>query len=503
MNEQVQSNYAISNVQSYQISSEATWEWKPQSRFLVIDHELSDNHDRLDQTLKLLQAEIAQLKGLHHVGVSIIKGSISEALEGDIVIEWVKSADEEDLEKYTIEVGDYVHIHAFTARGFMYAIRTLMYKSLPDKPLSFGVITDFPVMKERALHIDIGRKYFSCEWIKQRIREMSLLRLNTLQLHFSENEGFTFVSERHPEVMSEEYLSRDEIDEILEEARKYHVTIIPSLDSPGHLGHALRTHQEWLLKDKDGNPAKGALDITNPDARAFVIDLIEEYAELFKDSPFFHIGGDEFIDFENFSAYPQLALFAQNTLGIADGEGIDAYIDYINEIATLLENKGFVVRAWNDGLYRSNLIQRVNPKSSIQITYWTKWHANMATVQTVLEKGHEIVNVNDAFFYYVIGENAGYKYPSAERIYELWHPGLFPRINESEGQEFKPPYPRELVGCSFAIWSDAPTAQTEAEVSAGIIKPLLAMAELSWIGEKRYDQFSELQASAAFNVQEG
>lgn len=59
-------------------------------------------------------------------------------------------------------------------------------ENAPKKPIPHGVIHDYPVMKERALHVDIGRKYFTCQWIKERIREMSLLRLNTLQLHFSE-----------------------------------------------------------------------------------------------------------------------------------------------------------------------------------------------------------------------------------------------------------------------------------------------------------------------------
>ncbi|MBO9626908.1 MAG: GNAT family N-acetyltransferase, partial [Microbacterium sp.] len=40
-----------------------------------------------------------------------------------------------------------------------------------------------------------------------------------------------------------------------------------------------------------------------------------------------------------------------------------------------------------------------------------------------LAAGHRIVNVNDALFYYVLGENAGYRYPTAARIWAAdWHP---------------------------------------------------------------------------------
>ncbi|THF77755.1 beta-N-acetylhexosaminidase [Cohnella fermenti] len=497
-NEAREVQYAVSSVQSYQLKGEAIWEWQSNSRLIVISNDRSSNNERLDQTLELLQSEMLEMKLIDEGSMAITHGSLLSAEAGDIVIEMRASEEGEDSEKYTIEVGDVVTIQASGTRGLLYGARWLLLRTCQQQPIPHGVIVDSPVIKERALHIDIGRKYFTCHWIKERIKEMSYLRLNTLQLHFSENEGFAFASERHPEIVSERHLSMKEILEIKEEAKKYDIAIIPSLDSPGHLAYALRAHEEWLLRDREGNAAKGALDISNPEARAFIVDLIGEYANLFEDSTSFHIGGDEFIDFDTFESYPQLAAYARQELGIADGDGIDTYIDYLNEIAELLESRGFVVRAWNDGLYRANQVQRVHLKPSIQIAYWTRWHVNMATVQTILDKGHDVLNYNDGYFYYVLGENAGYKYPSAESIYEQWHPGLFSRPGDALKQELDCPYPRQLKGCSFAIWSDTPSAQTEAEVSLGIREPLLAMAELSWIGEKRYEQFRDAKAGSEY-----
>lgn len=68
-------------------------------------------------------------------------------------------------------------------------------------------------------------------------------------------------------------------------------------------------------------------------------------------------------------------------------------------------------------------------------------------------------------------------------------------MSESEGQEYPQPYPDALIGCSFAIWSDKPSAQTEAQVSAGIAEPLRAMAEKSWLAEKRYGSYEEFKAA--------
>lgn len=152
---------------------------------------------------------------------------------------------------------------------------------------------------------------------------------------------------------------------------------------------------------------------------------MDEYAELFAGSRYFHIGGDEFIDFAEFDKYPQLAEYARNVLNISGGTGVDAYIDYLNGVAEHLESKGWIVRAWNDGLYRGDQTQRVAPKPSIQITYWTKWHPMMAPLDAIVAKGHQVINFNDGYLYYVLGEHAGYTYPTAEKIRASWHPGLF------------------------------------------------------------------------------
>ncbi|MDO4595345.1 MAG: family 20 glycosylhydrolase [Tissierellia bacterium] len=48
----------------------------------------------------------------------------------------------------------------------------------------------------------MGRKYFAKEWIIQLIREMSYMKLNALQLHFSENKGFRIESEVDPDIVS-------------------------------------------------------------------------------------------------------------------------------------------------------------------------------------------------------------------------------------------------------------------------------------------------------------
>ena len=485
MDKQRPNEESLQEVQQYTAASQEQWSLSAQSRIRVVANARSAGNAVLTDTIAIVLAEYKDRLLPSGKIMPIIYGDAESAASADMVIEMNDTAGAGSREGYTIDIGAYVRITAPGERAVMYAMRTVMQHLLARGSMQYGRITDYPVMPERALHIDIGRKFYPAEWIMDRIKEMSRLRLNTLQLHFSENEGFRLVSEQHPEVMSSQYIAKEQLTEIIHTATRYHIAVIPSLDSPGHLGYALRTHPEWLLRDSSGTAAPGALDITSAAARQFVLELIDEYAELFAGSSHFHIGGDEFIDFGQFDDYPQLASYAQNVLDISGGTGVDTYINYLNGLAEHLESKGWVVRAWNDGLYRSDQTQRVPPKPSIQITYWTKWHERMATVETVMAKGHQVVNFNDAYLYYVLGENAGYTYPTSEKICNSWHPGVFPQRAGEAKQEYTGSYPRELIGCSFSIWSDKREAQTADEVAEGIREPLRAMAVNVWMGNHK------------------
>ena len=119
--------------------------------------------------------------------------------------------------------------------------------------LVYGTIIDYPDVAERRLHVDCARKYISKDWFIRQIREMSYMKMNTLQMHFSENLGFRIECETDPSIVSDEYLTKEEVREILAEAKKYGINVIPSFDSPGHVDQILRAHPEYGQVDIYGN----------------------------------------------------------------------------------------------------------------------------------------------------------------------------------------------------------------------------------------------------------
>lgn len=315
--------------------------------------------------------------------------------------------------------------------------------------------------EERILMLDMGRKYYSKDIIVKLIDSMCLAQFNYLQLHFSENEGFRIECNTAPEVVSEKYLTKDEIREIIAYARQSGIELIPDFDSPGHLKQILKHHPKWQLK-KQSHCGKlkcddSALNICNSQAVEFILSIYKEFAELFVESTYFHVGGDEFVNFDEIGSYPELRAAAKEKFG-ESAEAIDCFVDYVNHVSDKISSWGFIPRVWNDGFFRLNRKEQVKLSKEVEITYWTKWNKNMAPLTTFIEKGFSVVNFNDNYFYYVLGENVGYTYPTYDKIADYWEPSQY-----AHGQQI-PKITSQFPGVALAIWSDIPEAKSQTEV---------------------------------------
>ncbi len=349
--------------------------------------------------------------------------------------------------------------------------------------------------QEKLLMVDIGRKYFSLAALKELVDLLALFNFDQLQLHFSENEGFRIESEQYPWLASKEHLSKGEVRELIQYAHAKYIEIIPDLDTPGHLMHALADKPEWRLDKRmaDGSIQKDpkALDILNPEAVAFIHSLYREYGELFCDCRYFHIGADEFVPFDQLHDYPTLEKYAAEKYGSA-ASGIEVFIEYVNETIEYVRQLGFVPLVWNDGFYRVNRTEGLHLSKDCVVSYWTRWDRNMAPVETFLEQGYTVINHNDNYFYYVLGEHASYDYPTYEKIMADWHPVNFPQKQVIQPQQLK-----QSAANAIAIWSNVAAAKSEKEVNEDIFyiaAALMQKADERTLGDKEtitklYDKF--------------
>ena len=361
-------------------------------------------------------------------------------------------------EGFTVEVGASAELTAQSRRAAVYGLRTVFEAG----ELAFGRLADWPCTNERGLHLDAGRKYYTKDWIMKRVKDLSRNRMNVLWLHFSENEGFRIDSERHPEVPSRFHLTKDEVREIIALCGELFVDINPALDCPGHLGAALLEHPRWRLNREMAEPLYSALDITNPDARAFLLELVDEYAELFAGSKVFHIGGDEFIDFNHFERFPEMDACARERLG-PDCGGVDLYVDFLNQVIAHVRAKGFQVRVWNDGLFRPDQAEHVELDRNVQIAFWSNWDKGMAPLKAFLDRGYQVVNYHSEYLYFILLIRKDYSDPGPDKIMTQWHPSMFP-THPVSGPQTLDPKSEQMLGCCYSIWSDWPDLEDEEEV---------------------------------------
>lgn len=414
--------------------------------------------------------------------------------EGPASLVRLRHAPGSSPEAFGISVGVDIDITADAGAGAFRATRQLLHNLRAQGFVPHGEVHSSPTVPERGLHLDAARKHFPANWIRTLLHEIADVGINTLQWHVSENEGFRIGSETFPEIVSEQHITRAEALGITELAHELHIDVIPSLDMPGHLKHVLAAHPNLRMPDGGGPLSDRALDITNPRAVAFALTLIDDLIPLFPHSTRWHLGGDEFVDFARIDDYPALSTAAHERFG-PEASGFDLLTDFVNRVAAHLRAHELAPCVWNDGMLRSTATV-LDP--GITLTWWTNWHAAMRPLRAAIDAGHDLVNFNDGLLYHVLGENAGYTYPTSQRIWAAdWHPGLFPALPDGTRQELRAPYPPRLRGAVFSIWADRPDAQTPEQVRAGIRHPLRAMSERAWNGGSAltHAEFAELANS--------
>ncbi|MGW7405084.1 beta-N-acetylhexosaminidase [Streptomyces sp. NPDC054833] len=379
-----------------------------------------------------------------------------------------------DPESYTMTVrGGGVNITGPADAGVFYGTRTLKQEVHGGGTAPEGVVRDQPAKPQRGFMLDIARKPYSASWIEDRVRELGDLKYNQLGLHFSDDQGFRIESATHPEIVSANHLTKAQVKRIVDLAAGRHITVVPEIDSPGHLGAVLAAHPDLQLRNAQGAATRGAIDISKGASAAIVDDLLGEYASVFPGA-YWHLGGDEYqalVVADPQASYPQLAAAARKAYG-SGGTVADLTTGWLGDRADTVRAHRRTIRVWNDGFFRGTSVQ---PAKDLQVAYWTGKEIGARQPVEYLSAGRQVLNYNDEFLYYVLGEPQTFVYPTGQRIYEQWNPRVLRGTTAVPAR-----YDGQILGGSFAVWSDRAYAQTQDQVAAGIRMPLRATAQKLW-----------------------
>ncbi len=165
-------------------------------------------------------------------------------------------------------------------------------------------ISDRPENPYRGLMEDLARQWHPLEQVLADVDLCFFYKCSYLQLHFIDDQSYTLPSRLYPKVPTEgRYYSFEEIAILNAYAKARGVKIVPEFETPGHSRALISAYPEQF-----GNNAMGEMQELNgafrtdsdnilcagkPGVFEAIDAMLGEVMELFPDSKFIHIGGDE------------------------------------------------------------------------------------------------------------------------------------------------------------------------------------------------------------------
>ena len=470
----------------------ALQEWEPGGRDYLLPRgairvEVDRRHaDELTEDARTFAEDLRALTGKKVVVVPAPPTAARRA--GELHLTLTPQWTDHGPEASRLTVDGAVTISGPTSDGVFAGTRSVLQLLAQSDRIPAGTATDWPAYAERSLMVDNGRKYFTPAWAREHIRELSYLKYNQFHWHFSDNAGFRIESRTHPEVVSPEHWTQEQVRELVAYADKYHVEVLPEIDMPGHMQFALRTHPELQIVDANGNRNANNIDPTKPAARAFVRDILDELIPLFS-GRYVHTGGDEFTG--DWTKFPVLTDWARAKYG-PDANAQDAVLDFTNWVDDVVRSHGKTMRIWNDGGQGGS---QVEANRDIVLEYWSSQHGGVLA-QEFLDEGYRLVNANRDVLYDVPAATPTWNNLDPRKVYDgwdmtQWHDWIGPNTTAAH-------HPG-ILGGQIHLWNDSPNAATEEQEAGRLAMPLRAMSEHLWGSERRAATWDEL-AARAFTV---
>jgi hypothetical protein len=429
-------------------------ELTPRTRIVVDSGALVDEAE-------LLRDDLASVTGFE---LELVTGEAPQ--DGDLFLSDRGAPAEIGREGYVLKIGERVELRGGGEAGVFYGTQTVlqMLRSREGhRTLPRGEARDRPRVRERGYMLDAGRKYWSPDYVVQTIREMAYLKLNTLQLHLSDNNAFRLVSDRFPYLAAPEAYTKADIRRFEAAARKYHVTIIPEIEMPAHAGAILDVRPDLAL---DCRTFGTTLDVTRREARDFTKALIDEFAPLFS-GPEFHIASDEYPGRLHQQGCEPLVRYAEER---GFGSTADVFVDFINEMNAVVRSHGkqTVIWSWWD----VDQDPTISPDRNIKIETWTTEGTGGGhgppgyDPQHYLDQGYEVVASPSDKLYVTPGLRL---LPNPEFLYEEWEPLEHTRLD----------------GYMISVWADGAITEPDSGFDTHLRRPREAMADRVWGGPRR------------------
>lgn len=458
--------------------------------------------------------------------VDVLLDSNRKKLKNAILITSDDYPDSLGREGYTLKVGTgEIVLKAGHANGAFYGVQSLL-QLFPLKKGEKGIaaveIVDKPRFEWRGLMLDVGRYYYSMNFLKKFIDYLAMHKLNTFHWHLVEDHGWRIEIKKYPKLtevgawrtanqfdrtqLSKTpvggFYTQEEARELVEYAARRYVTIIPEIEMSGHTTSSLVAYPElsctrgpfktltrWGIQ-------KEIYCAGSEKTFAFLEDVLSEIVDIFP-SPIIHIGGDE-APKERWKACPkcQARIRAE---GLKDEHELQSY--FIKRIEKFLLTKGRNIIGWDEILEGG-----LAPNAKVM-----SWRGIKGGVEAA-NQGHDVVMSPTDYLYFDYYQGK----PSLEPIAISHHIIDLEKVYSFEPipADLSPGFSKHILGLQGNVWSEY--IHTPEKVEYMTFPRAAALAETAWSPQKaknwqnfirkmedqyqRYDAIGLNYAKSAYNV---
>lgn len=402
-------------------------------------------------------------------------------------------------------------IQAASASGFVYGLETLrqlLPKEIESEEKIEDVvwqvpqieINDAPEFRWRGLMLDVSRHFFEKEYVLNVIDRLALLKMNTLQLHLVDDQGWRLEIKEYPKLtevgafrVDQEnkpwnarqtpekgqettyggFYTQEEIREIVAYAQKRGINVVPEIEMPAHVMSAIAAYPELSCTGEESMvPSGGVWPITTiycPGKEStfeFLENVMLEVMELFP-SKYIHVGGDEATK-TNWETCPDCQRRIAEE-GLSGVEELQSY--FIKRMEKYLSSHGRTLIGWDEILEGG-----LAPGATVMSWRGTQggWEAS--------KEGHDVVMTPTSHMYldYYQGNPdseplAFGGYTPLNKVYD------FRPVIDSMSVAQK----KHVLGGQANLWSEFIPTNSHSEYM--MFPRLVALSEVLWTSEEKLD----------------
>ena len=391
------------------------------------------------------------------------------------------------------------------SKGAFYAVQSLL-QLMPIKSNGLAIaipcleLQDEPQFKYRGMHLDVGRHFFSVDFIKKYIDLIARLKMNTFHWHLTEDQGWRIEIKKYPKLQEiaafrnetlvghyndqphqfDEkkyggFYSQEQIKEVVAYANIRQVTIIPEIEMPGHsqaaiaaypalgcTGEQVEVATKWGVFDEVYCPKESTFK--------FLEDVIDEVVALFP-GKYIHIGGDE-APKTNWKKCAHCQRLIKEK-GLKDEHGLQSY--FIARMEKYINTKGKQIIGWDEILEGG-----LAPNATVM-----SWRGTSGAIQAAKE-GHDVILTPGSHCYFDHYQSDNENEPLAIGgflpLEKVFHFNPIPEELSDQEASY-------VLGAQGNVWTEY--MQTEKQVEYMVFPRVVALSEVVWSSpeNKNYTDF--------------